>query len=179
VTNTKPEQEEIPKDPLVRIALELHQLTREFRHDSWRDRKLVYFIVAGFVIGIATVGVNLWHLVENMNNRMTEMADDMDVMRVYMASMHEDMGVMSTDMNSMRADMSTMSRVMGTMETMGPDVHRMTSSVDAMAMNVGAMTQSVGLMSTMTPAVQRMSVDTNSMGRDMHWMMPFNWIPGQ
>jgi uncharacterized protein YoxC len=167
-----PEEPQPPQDPTERIAWQLGRLTREVRHDSWRDRKMVYFILGVFAIAIVAVGGNLWQLVRNMDDNMTSMA---------------------TDMDQMRKDMIIMAKVMGTMDTMGKDVHQMTASVATMSRDVGVMnqsvqtmsndvglmSQSVGLMSTMTPAVQRMSVDTNSMGRDMHWMMPFNWMPFQ
>jgi outer membrane murein-binding lipoprotein Lpp len=175
--NPQDTPQQAPQDPLLRIAEEVRNLTDAFVEDSRRDRLRIYLILVVAGIGLIAAGGNVWRLVEAMNDDMESMSTDMRVMKGYMASMHQDMGAMSTNISSMRNDMETMSGVMKTMDTMGPDVRRMTGAVDQMALNVDAMSKSVGFMSTMTPAVQKMSGDTGSMTRDMHWMMPFNWMP--
>lgn len=159
------------QDGAAAIAEALGRLVDEVKKDNQRDRKLVYTIVAMLGIGVVAAGVNVGGLVVSMS-------DDMHDMNLSMQTMQ-------SDMTEMLARIDTMSRVMATMDTMGSDMHEMTAKVDAMSTDVGRMsaavahmTQSVGLMSTMTPAVQKMSYDTGSMGRDMHWMMPFNWMPG-
>jgi len=154
------------------IAQALGQLVEEVQKDNQRDRRLVYTIVAILGIGVVAAGANIGGLVVSMSDDMHDMNLSMKTMR--------------SDMTAMRAHIETMSTVMATMDSMGADIRQMTAKVDAMSADVGRMstavdrmTHSVGIMSTMTPAVQKMSYDTGSMGRDMHWMMPYNWLPGQ
>jgi hypothetical protein len=138
------------------IARQIASLCYEFKRYNARSRRMIFAVMLLAGVAIVTVGSAIWGLILNMEDDMNDMNASMVVMR--------------DDMALMRGGIDRMSGVMDTMKTMGDDVKTMTGAVSGMS-------QSVGWMSTMTPAVQRMSTDTNSMQRDMHWMMPFNWMP--
>lgn len=167
-----------PYSPEARlIAEQINGLCREFKRYNDRRRTLVFAVIGLSVLAVLTVGSTLWGLIFNMEDDMNEMNRSMVQMKGDMREMNLSMGDMKGDMHQMRTGIDSMSEVMITMRTMGEDVRTMSGSVATMSRDVTIMSQNVGVMSTMTPAVQRMSTDTNSMQRDMHWMMPFNWMP--
>jgi hypothetical protein len=165
------------------VAHQICRVVQEMRKENRRERRLIFALLAVTALAVATVGANLYLMIYRMSDDMASMGNAMGREDGDAKLMEESMKV---SMLNMRRDMESMSTVMKTMDTMGDDMRVMsenmgvmTRDVAAMSAAVGAMTHSVGVMSTMTPAVQQMSHDTGSMGRDMHRMMPFNWMPFQ
>ena len=114
------------------------------------------FIFALLAIGVLVVGFDQHTIVKSFDKDMTNVSNNMDIMRSDMSAMRKAMETMSTDMHSMSVDFRQVSK----------DVSSINKSVVTMSQDVKIMSY----------GVTGMSYDTYEMNRSMDTMVP-PWSP--
>ena len=114
------------------------------------------FIFVLLAIGVLVVGFDQHTIVKSFDKDMTNVSNNMDIMRSDMSAMRKAMETMSTDMHSMSVDFRQVSK----------DVSSINKSVVTMSQDVKIMSY----------GVSGMSYDTYEMNRSMDTMVP-PWSP--
>ena len=116
------------------------------------------FIFVLLAIGVLVVGFDQHTIVKSFDKDMTNVSNNMDIMRSDMSAMRKAMVAMSVDIHSMSSDFNQVSK----------DVSSIDKSVVTMSRDV----------KTMSYGVTGMSYDTYEMNRSMDTMVP-PWSPFQ